>query len=324
MAIAVVDPSKAKYFPEMIPEVLNETSVTTGGNQVAQYILQDRIATLENFAVFTQTANLNGVVTCDSREVIRSRSDAPSLTDPRRYSKVTARESIDVSLVMASGGPTANVRSSWFITTRKPLAVDKLRRGDVLDDAEKAVSDAVALGDYIDLGVIPRHQSLLNIDPSKMFDDIVIVERNMAAIAAGGEAVIGGKAINAYNKLIVLLGVYVDTGILAAGTPDDTFFIVDRDADTALMKLDITGMPDNLFVPCYIPAIDKLNVRITSTTGTGALTVPCGFMYGIRPLTAIDRLQWNIGWNSPIAKSDAANLYSRYPDLVSRIRAGII
>ena len=92
----------------------------------------------------------------------------------------------------------------------------------------------------------------MNIDPAKMFDQVIPVEKSMAALAAGGEAQIGGSQIPANGNLIVLLGIMVDTSVFAA-TPDDTFIVVDRDADSDYVKVDITGMPDNLYVPATFP-----------------------------------------------------------------------
>ena len=36
------------------------------------------------------------------------------------------------------------------------------------------------------------------------------------------------------------------------------------------MKLDITALPDNVYVPCFVPAIRSLKVYVQSTTGTSS------------------------------------------------------
>ena len=326
MASPIVDPAKVKYFPEMLPEILNEPSVTTAGQRVASYVLSDRMLTIEQASVVTQTAALDMIVSSDSRERARIRSDAYVLTDPFRRTKITARESAEIRLQHATGGPTANVRSGWEMTFRKPLAVDKLRAGITLDTTEQPIADALHIAENLALGMIPYNKSLLKLDHSSLFTDVIPVEKTMAAIAAGGKSIIGGSAISSAtinDQLIVLLGVMIDPTCLAGGAPSDTFVVVDRDNDPNYIKLDITGMPAMLYVPCYIPAINKLEVRVESTTGTAANTVHCGFMYGVRPLNFMDHLKWESPYNSPLARTKSLDIFRQYPSQVQAMLAGV-
>lgn len=327
MANAILDPDKAKYFPEMGIEILNETSVTTAGQSVAQYTLNDRIAILENAEVFTGTALVDMVISADSHERARIRSDVPLLADTKRYNKITAKETLDVTLIHTAGGPTSNIRSRWNLTFRRPLPADKVRDKKQLIDEEKTVSDMTNLEDYISFGIIPYNQSLLKIDPAKHFEDIVPVERKLAAMAASSESIIGGSEISVPNpdtQVLVLLGLMFDTTCFGAGTADDTFIIVDRDNDPTYMKIDVTGMPDNLYMPCYIPAIKKLKVYVSSATGTGGNTVPCGFTYGVRPLNVADYIRWGLKPASTKATLDMQNLIKNYPETAQRLKAGMI
>jgi hypothetical protein len=193
-----------------------------------------------------------------------------------------------------------------------------------LDTVEGPIADLVHLEDFLSLGTISYYQSLAKIDPAKMFDDVIPVDKVLPVIAAGGESIVGGTAINVPNpnsQLIVLLGVSFDSSAMA--TPDDTFLVVDRDTDPDYMKLDVTGMPDNGYLPCYVPAIKKLEVRIESTTGIVAS--PCGFYYGVRKLNVGDHIRWNLGFpNAPLARADAQALITKYPDIAKRMQAGLI
>jgi len=328
MANPIIDPAKAKYFPEMLIECINEASISTSGEQIASYLLNDRSCVVENPEVFTQTANLDLVVSADSSERARIRSNAQVLRDPGRYVKITAKETLDFTGIMTSGGPTTNVRSRWNMTFRRPLVVDKLREKNPLDTDEISSMSAIIkkLEDNLSLGTIPRNQSLLNIDPAKMFDDVICVEKNMAAMAASSESIIGGSKINIPNpnsQLIVLLGVMVDTSCFAAGTASDTFVVVDRDTDPNYMKLDVTGMADQFYMKCFVPCIKSLEVRVESATGTGANTVPCGFIYGTRKLNVADHIKWNLPFNSAVARSAAQKLVTDYPDTVKSMQAGV-
>jgi len=322
MASPNVDPSKARYFPEMLIEAVNQSSISTSGETIAQYRLEDRHAAIEQAEVVTQTANLDMVISTDGSERARLRSDAQTLLDVRRRMKLNARQQIDFTGIMTAGGPTTNVRCRWNLTFRKPLSVDKLRSGIQLDTEELAIAEELRLVDNLALGSIPYHQSLLDIDANKMFDEVIFVERNQAIIAAGAEATIGGAKINANGQLIVLLGVMLDTAILGAGTADDTFLIVDRDSDPEYMKLDITAMPDNVYLKCYVPAVKDLKVYIRSATGTSADGV--GFIYGIRDITLADRIRWGLPFPSPTAKLEAQRLVKDYPKFVRSIAAGVM
>lgn len=325
MANPIVDPSKVKYFPEMLIECINESSVTTTGQKVASYLMTDRRAVVENAEVYNQTANMDLVISADGIEKARIRSDSHTLRDPCRYHKLSAKETLDFSLIMTAGGPTSDVRSRWNITFRRPLAVDKIRDDVQLDTDELALSNDLHLDEHLSFGTIPHNQSLLNIDPAKLFDDVIPVERNMAIIAAGGESVIGGRKLDIpspNSQLYVLLGVMVDQDLIVAGTADDTFLVVDRDNDPDYMKLDVSGMTDLQYVPCFVPCIKSLNVRIKSTSGTAA--GGAGFIYGIRDLTVADHLRWNIPFNSPVARSDAQKLVTDNPKLAKSIQAGVI
>lgn len=326
MATPVVDPSKIKYFPEMLPEALNEPSVSVAGQKVASYNMSDRRCVIENIECMTPTANLDLVVSTDSGEKCRIRSDSPANNDPRRYHKISARETMDFSAIMTAGGPTANVRFRWNMTFRRPLPIDKRREGAQLDTEEGPISELVNLDDNLSLGTIPYWQSLMHIDPAKLFDDVIPVDKELAAMAAASESVVGGSPINVPNpnsQLIVLLGVMIDRTALPA-TPSDTFLVIDRDIDSDYVRLDVTAITSNQYIPCYIPALKKLEVRVESATGSGGGVIPVGFSYGIRKLNVADYIRWKLPYNSPIARSDAQALISKYNSTAKKIQAGMI
>jgi len=322
MASPIVDPSKTRYFPEMLIEALNEPSVSTVEATIASYNWSDRRCVVENIIPVTPTANCDLVVMADSREKVRIRSDVPSVADPYRFHKIVARETLDFSYVMTTGS-ASNLRARWNMTFRRPLPVDKIREGKQLDTAEDAIASEIALEDYLSFGAIPYNQSLIHADPVKMFDEIIPIEKEIPAMAAGASAIIGGQQIPANGQLLVLLGVMVDTSNLPA-TASDTFFCVDRDIDTYYMKLDCTAMPDQLYIPCYVPCIKKLECRIESATGTSSKVVHAGFVYGVRPLSIADYIAWDLPFGSPLQRSKAQELVSRYPTLAKRIKAGLI
>ena len=322
MATPIIDPSKTKFFPEMLIEALNEPTITTAEAKVASYNWTERRCIVENIEPFTQTANCDLIVMADSVEKARIRSDSVTLRDVRRKHKIAARETLDISLQMTAGA-AANVRTYWNMTFRRPLPVDKIREGKQLDTNEDSIAQMTNLEDYLSFGAIPYHQSLMNIDPNKIFEEVIPVEKVLTAIAANGESIIGGQSIPANDQLLVLLGIMVDTTNLPA-TPSDTFFCVDRDIDANYMRLDCSAMPDNVYIPCYVPATKKIECRIESATGTGVNTVDAGFVYGVRPLSIADHIAWGLEFKSANDRSKAQALVTKYPTLAKRIQAGLI
>lgn len=59
-------------------------------------------------------------------------------------------------------------------------------------------------------------------------------------------------------------------------------------------------MPDNVYIPCYVPATKKIECRIESATGTGVNTVDAGFVYGVRPLSIADHIAWGLSSRVPM------------------------
>jgi hypothetical protein len=322
MAIPFVDPNRVKYPPEMLIEAINQVAVTTGGDTVASYRFTNKHVTFENPHV-ESTANLDFIVATDSGEKVRIRSNVPTDTDPLRRTKVLARNTLDVSMQMTVGAG-ANVWSRYNITVRKPLPVDKLRYDENLDANEVPISDSLNLDQALSIGTIGYHPSLLNIDPGKMFDEIITVERLLTAMAANSESVIGGAQVLINpGTVAVLLGVMIDTTNISASA-SDTYLMVDRDGDYGYMQMDVTALPDNLYVPCFVPAIETLKVWVKTITGSAGQTVPAGFIYGVRPLNISDHLLWGIPYSSNIKTAEVNELLSKNQRTANMIKAGVI
>jgi len=263
------------------------------------------------------------VIAGDSGEKIRIRSNVPTDTDVLRYAKVIARNTLDVSMIMTVGAG-ANLWSRYNITVVDPLPVDKVRYGENLDADEVPIADELRLDQSLSLGTIGYHPSLLNIDPGKMFDEVIIVERLLAAMAANSETIISGHQVLINpGTVAVLLGVMIDTTNISASA-SDTYVKVDRDGDYGYMQLDVTALPDNLYVPCFVPALETLKVYVTSVTGSAGQTVPAGFIYGVRPLNIRDHELWGIPYSSPIKTAEVKELLGKNPRIASSIKAGVI
>jgi hypothetical protein len=331
MGNTICDPSKAKFWPEMLIEGLNQASITTDPATVASYLFKDRSVVIENPTV-ESTANLDFVVSADSNEKYRIRSNVPTFTDVARMSKVTARKSLTVQMQMAAGN-ASNVWSRFNLTVRRPTVVDKCRYNDVLSNDKSAglseieVAEALGIDDLLSIGYIPNTMSLLKIDPSKMFEDIIPVDKSVTAIGASSIGYIGSQIPVSENKVAVLLGMMVDSSVFTgAGVgPGDTYLCMDRgDLQPYYQKIDITSCADGLYMPCFIPVLDNFKVYIESATGSGGAAIPAGFIYGVRDRTIIDYEHWGIPYSSPVVRSEALDILNKNQKIALPLKAGII
>jgi hypothetical protein len=323
MATAVVDPSMAKFFPECLIECVDQAAITTGGNNVCSYTLQDRYITVEKLEV-DPIANMDVTVAADGfGEKMKIRSDVPAAADTLKMRKIFARKNFSVSNSMTVGAAT-HAWNRWNVTVRKPDVVTKCRYGVSLEQSEEKLVDDLNILDALSLGTLPRYGSLLNDDVFKQFDEIIAVDRLLPAIAALGTGIVGSQINVNPGNVNVLLGVMVDSSIFAA-VFSDSYMIMQRDDNYNYMKLDCSGMPDQTYMRCFVPFIDKMQISIYSQTGSAAGTVPAGFIYGVRKMNIIDHIKWGLGYKSPIEASEADDIIAKFESsgLYAKIKAGI-
>jgi hypothetical protein len=138
----------------------------------------------------------------------------------------------------------------------------------------------------------------------------------------GAPNVVGNFLNPPYQREVwVLLGVWLDWPVLPAA--DDSFLTIDRDDDSDYMKLDVTAMPRNELVRCYVPFLDELRVYLESATGSGGVGIGVGFLYGCRPMTIIDHELWDIPYQSQVERNDAQKTIAQY-GLKNMLKAGLV
>jgi hypothetical protein len=294
---AIVDPRRTRLPPESIIESINTAAVGTSNAIVGSYQCDPFVSTLENFQI-ESTANLDMVLAIDGAaesEKLRSNAVVPITDDHTgdrsRLSKFTAKRTAEVALRMALGA-AANVYSRYNVTTRAPTVLDKIMLGMDLTSEEEQLATEYNLYDKISAGVIPRYVSLIEkCDVYKMFDRIREYPVLLAALAATTNTTVGYQIDVPQETVYVLLGISIDSTQFA-GVFSDTFLCVDIDGIANYMRLDCSGLPVNAIMPCYIPFVQKMLVRVESTTGSGGNTVACNYIIGRRKATIVDHLKW--------------------------------
>jgi hypothetical protein len=323
---ANLDPYKVRYPPESWIEILNEASVTTGGQIVAEYQCSPHMLFIENpFVEFI--ANLDMVIGIDgSAEVEKLRADAQTINDVD-WHRLVATNSASVMLRMSTGGPTANVYSGWNLTVRDPTVADKSMFGIDMDAADMAIlkDPKRSLEANLAFNLIPRHPSLLFDDTFKMFDDIIEYSYDLGAVAANSNTFVGPELHCHPEEVWCLLGVRIHSTHFL-GVFSDSFVCIDRDNDSELMKLDASGMVDMFTYRCYMPFTNKMQMRIESITGSGGNNIYAGFIIGRRKATVIDHLRWkeNFKYKNPIDEASAEKLLAQHPEIISMVKAGVV
>lgn len=310
------DPSRARYPPESLPECTVTASVGTGATNIAKYFnFSPYMVELQRFASEAGTALETSLSSDGFSRRIRYHNEADAdeqiLPDPN---KIIAKESLSIEQLTTSGGAEANISSRWNLTVRKPTIIDKIRLGIVLSEEEESLAATYDLRNQIKAGLIPRNTDLLSDKVYEFFDEIIEVGERLPTVAAGATYTIGGEHKVPLGKVCVLLGVSVNATTIAGvvGT-NDTYLAIDRDEMQNYAQLDMSALPSAAaanapyYMRMFVPAVDKFSVNVVTTTGfTAANAFRARFIYGIRDMTDLDHLRWNIGWRSTSEATEAA------------------
>ena len=325
-----LDVRKVKYPPESLIEAQVTTTVATGGTVISSYLVDPFDVVLEQLAI--QSSEMDVRVSADGfPEKVLVRGDAVIPLDHLRL-KVTAMNNIAVQATSQCGAALTNQFSRWNMTVRRPSTIDRLRQGSLLTGEEVKRDEMLALSDRLFLGTAPRHNHLLGDEVFKEFDEIIPITRAITPAAAStitnGTANLIGQTISfpKYSQVGVLLGVWIDHAALHGLTGNDTFITVNRDQDYNYLHMDVNALPRNHLVRCYVPFIDELSVYFESTTGSSGHIVGVGFLYGVRDMSVIDHIRWNIPYKSNNEEADASTILSMNKDdrIEDKIIAGLV
>lgn len=328
---AFADPRKVRYAPEVLPEAFNTATVSTSGSEVAAYSRYEPfVISITNLMVERGTS-LETSLHADGLMAMRVHNEGVAdWADLREFSKVNAKRDLTIQQKATGGVAETNIGMHYNVEVRDPSIIDKIRLGLQLTDEEAAIAapERLDLKNQDNSGLIPRHPNLLGDEVFNQFDEVLTVARRMPVIAAGGEEDIGSTIYVPTGKVCVLLGIAIDSATIAGAVgAGDTFVYVDRDAERNYIRLDAAVMPGiagtvaDYMLRMYIPALEKFRVFVDSTTGLAAGT-RARFLYGVRKMTILDHLKWNIPFK-PSELKDANDSIAKY-GLTERVAAGVL
>jgi len=313
------DPTKAKYYPEELPEAIaiNAAASTAGGTEIASYSsFSPYVMQLKKLWTW-QTVGAASVtlrVDIDSGHAVIE-SPLPSRSALFHADlDLIAQDNMDLWSVGVTG---AGLNSYYTYTMRvtKPTIFEKIKHSITLTDDEKALADEFNIKSKHLAGILASRG--VN---TEQFKKIYEVARRVT-VAAGGNTRVG-RIINVKKgEKAVILGIAVDStaAIALAAGANDTFFTLNRDSsDTSYIRLDCASMPTlNYETPCYIPAIDKHEILIESVAGG---TIPVRYRYGVANLTLMEKIRWGQeGTMTPDEKKTADEF-----DLYDSVKAGVL
>jgi len=321
------DINKARYLPESFPEAFLEGTVTTTGTVVANYSRFDpNFLNIQNVA-FDDNTDVEFYMNTDDRGEVLRIAGPVALAFEAGHVPISVNMIRNGSLILRPvAANRTNEAMRYNVTIRKKTAIDGYRLKSVPSGMGELITSA-GLPDQVDAGLVGSRVDLLGDEILKSFQDsspyggVFIVSQRIPAVTAGDEeGVIVAKPITVPDgHVAVLLGVAVDgqtTRNLA--TYNDTFIYVDRHDGNqrGLVRMDFAAMPGVVagtignFMRMYIPTLKRIDLRVTSASGLIADAQMISYMFGIRPITALDRINW-----APYAGSD----YDRVNDRVTAL-----
>jgi hypothetical protein len=230
--------------------------------------------------------------------------------------KVTGITSLALYGYFPAGGATGDLLYRYGIRVTKPTIYEKLLYHMQLTDEEQALDTKFAISKRIMAGTLG---GVAETQFSKVFEVAKTVE-----VVANTPLTVDRAVHPLAGQKLVLLGLAIEY----YGTDSIMFLSVKRDGEQ-VMKLDATAFTDdvggdwsatddemNYDMPCYVVALDELEVFIESSVGVAAVSVR--FRYGVAPLTIIDKIRWGL----PL--SEASNSIANELDLFDAVKAGVM
>lgn len=313
-----IDPMKTRYPPEIFAEA-GEVATTESGAEIAYY------SSYHDY--ITQLVTLGTVPMSPTTGSIRVNTDAGdnkvnSVAEARPYMnnveelKITGITSMALYGYFPAGGATGSLLYRYGVRVTKPTIYEKLLYQMQLTDEESALDTKFGISKRISAGTLG---GIAQTNFSKIFE----VAKNVS-VTANVPLTVDRVVHPLSGQKAVLLGVSIEN----YGTVSTMFISVKRDHEQ-VMKLDSHAFVDdvggsmaafknemNYEMPCYVVALDELEVFIESSLDVADVKVR--FRYGIAPLTIIDKIRWGL----PLTETD--NAIAVELDLFDSVKAGVL
>ncbi|MFH1769101.1 MAG: hypothetical protein ABH833_00345, partial [Parcubacteria group bacterium] len=278
-----VDPTKAKLYPEELPEAI-VTTASASGAAIASYAAFSPYAMTLRKLWTGQTPAVTLRIDSDSGHAVL---ESPLVSRPARLPVDIDLMSHD-SMDMWAVGSAFESYFAYTLRIAKLNVFEKIKHSVTLTETEKTLADEFEIKKKYLAGI------LRGMDVPQ-FKKIYEIAKKVTVTAGSNTRV--GRIINVKKgEKAVLIGIAVDRDAIdtAFGGPgaNDTYYTLNRDViDTAHIKLDCLAMPSiDYEIPCYIPAVDRHEILIESTTGV--TDFPVRYRYGVANLSILEKIRW--------------------------------
>jgi len=307
--VASIDPVKARLYPEVLPEAMVIDPTASGANIASYAAFQPYTMCLTQLITNQAVGNSIRIDTDAGHGVIES----PTRARPESIAvdlDILVEDSMDLWAV----GNNDEQTYAYTLRITQLTVFEKIRYGISLTKEEAALAEKYDIKKKYLAGI------LRTID-SPQYKRIIEVAKEVTAAAGVDERV--GRLINVKKgEKAVILNLAVDRDaireVMGGPGPNDTYLKVNRDIrDLSYVNLDCLGMPGvHSGIDCYIPAIDRLEVAIASTTGID--DIPVRYVYGVADISVIEKIRWGLRLSDTEAQ-DAENL-----NLYDAMAAGVL
>lgn len=313
-----IDPMKTRYPPEIFAEA-GEVATTESGAEIAYYSsYHDYITQLVTLGTVPMSPTTGSIqVNTDAGDnKVNSVAEARPYMNNVEELKITGITSMALYGYFPAGGATGSLLYRYGVRVTKPTIYEKLLYQMQLTDEESALDTKFGISKRISAGTLG---GIAQTNFSKIFE----VAKNVS-VTANVPLTVDRVVHPLSGQKAVLLGVSIEN----YGTVSTMFISVKRDHEQ-VMKLDSHAFVDdvggsmaafknemNYEMPCYVVALDELEVFIESSLDVADVKVR--FRYGIAPLTIIDKIRWGL----PLTETD--NAIAVELDLFDSVKAGVL
>ena len=278
---ANVDPTKAKFFPETLPEAIVVTPETSGVEIASYGLFTPGLVVFES--LFTDVAD--DIVVRLDKDTSYGTLESECTCESDREERILDIPCEYALGIWAIGANTLTAYTAFTIKCGPPTIFEKIKYGISLTSDEQAIDQQFEISKRYFAG-------LLGFNEARKYQKVIEVSKKVT-VAVGGNTTVG-DIINVPNgKKAVILSFGTDHS--AAPANNDTFISLTRGiSETGYIKLDTAAMPGlNHDINCYIPSIDRFEVILESATGV--LDMPIRFKYAISDITILEKIRWGLG-----------------------------
>lgn len=274
----------AKYFPERLPESVLRTTVLNTETAAILNLRRfpPRMVQLDTLACVAN-ANIDVRIRADG---IR-RSDIittalPGIAIPARYT-MTAKDFLWMTLFARA--VVANYPLWCSMWVWQPTVADKLKFGIALTPEEERIDRDLGIRSSVEKGILPAPFSYILERHFQVINEETIAWNGTAAVA-GTE--VSRMVPNNPDEFLVLVAI-TSTGTAAAS---DVHLVIDRDDNAAYIDMLCNPLAIAYEVPCFIPALRELIVRLTA--GIAVVGMDVRFTFRRCKMTNIIRARYKL------------------------------